>query len=474
MAGEAAWVDTSQYQESEGKIGLTVRLRNSGFEFASVAPGSASAKAGVQPGDVLLSVNECAVTQNLSLDTVGAMLKGKPGSWVKLTLQRNSLWNKNVFDVMVQREGPAAGHIPPCTTKVGRVPHGSHTMIRGGLPGAALPRGGLGAPKASESTKSDPLEGPFNSMDLSLSPVVTGFNNGVKAITEPLIHSIHEHARNNAANMHASFSMFQPPAPPAPVPPPLERFDSMNLPPQGGLVGLVNMGNTCFLNSIVQCLVHAVPLASFIVFSLEDPPPAQSAPPEKEASAAPCASAPNMQELEPPRPPSTGVLAAFKVLASHIWSGEHKDAIQAKSLLDALRSDKRSSALFNHRQQDAHECLCVLLDALHQDTNGALQSDECRAAARHRRSSEDRVAGPRASGTPPYGHGASTAGARDGLGDGDGEWVQVEDDVLLVEAPGARGGGADGGGGCARSGERVSEPEIRGEASSVYIPLRLG
>ena len=78
-SSRAHWVDTTQYQRSEGRIGLTVRPRNNCFEFAEVVPGCGGAKAGVEPGDLLLCVDECPIV-NWPLDMVVSMLKGEPGT----------------------------------------------------------------------------------------------------------------------------------------------------------------------------------------------------------------------------------------------------------------------------------------------------------------------------------------------------------------------------------------------------------
>ena len=90
-------------QRSEGKLGLTLKRRDNYFEFASVAPGSSSAEAGVLQGDILLCVDECPVI-NWPLDMVVAYLKGEPGTWVRLTLQRLTWGGKTQFDVMIQRQ----------------------------------------------------------------------------------------------------------------------------------------------------------------------------------------------------------------------------------------------------------------------------------------------------------------------------------------------------------------------------------
>jgi ubiquitin C-terminal hydrolase len=69
------------------------------------------------------------------------------------------------------------------------------------------------------------------------------------------------------------------------------------------------------------------------------------------------------------------VVRAFVSLLGHIWSGEHKYSLQPRTLLGALRADSRCSMLFNSKQQDAHECLMLLLDIMHMDTNGMIQSE---------------------------------------------------------------------------------------------------
>jgi hypothetical protein len=423
--GEAGFVDTTPYQRSEGRIGVSVRPCSNYFEISTVTPGGASHKAGVRAGDVLLSVNETPVI-NWPLDMVAAMLKGETGTWVRLTLQRPApLGGKTQFDVMVERESSLPSR-PHAVENMRRIP-----ADRGQLPAAAAPRG-VGAPTVVGSMKSsadfmDPLLAPLQQINL-----VDGFHNGVKAITHPL-HSAGTHVHASLVAFKEPTSPAQPPAACSPLPPPA-RIDSMNLPAQGGLVGLVNLGNTCFLNSIVQCLVHAIPLASCVVFQLEDAQqhPHDKLPPSTTAASAVSAadggsggSGAGDQQGAEKRAVDSELVRAFKHLCSNMWSGQHRQAIHAKTLFEALRSDRRCAALFNHRQQDAHECLCVLLDALHQDTNGVLQtggSEECAGA----------------------GNGANSRDSGRGVGSGmrqgslaEAGWVEVEEDMVVVGADGS-------------------------------------
>ncbi len=81
------------------------------------------------------------------------------------------------------------------------------------------------------------------------------------------------------------------------------------------------------------------------------------------------------QQVQQAQNQDLAVVRGLVSLLGHIWSGQHTGSLQPRTLLTALRADKRCSMLFNSKQQDAHECLMLLLDIMHMDTNGMIQSE---------------------------------------------------------------------------------------------------
>jgi len=112
-----------------------------------------------------------------------------------------------------------------------------------------------------------------------------------------------------------------------------------------GACGLNNLGNTCFMNSVLQALSNSVPLRKY--YSSGD----------------------YKAELsESPLSMGGRLAKGFADLLNQLWADTHKTCSpnQVKALVGEKRPEFRG-----YQQHDAHELLTFLLDALHEDGNRA-------------------------------------------------------------------------------------------------------
>lgn len=119
---------------------------------------------------------------------------------------------------------------------------------------------------------------------------------------------------------------------------------SPSISPKIGYTGLDNLGNTCFMNSVIQCLSNTEELRDYFISNKFK------------------------EDLNSDNVLGTGgkLAISFAVLLKHLWSGQHYSYSSAK--LKSLLGDKVSQ-FSGFAQQDAHEYMAFLLDTLHEDVN---------------------------------------------------------------------------------------------------------
>jgi ubiquitin C-terminal hydrolase len=188
------------------------------------------------------------------------------------------------------------------------------------------------------------------------------------------------------------------------------RFESICKAPRDGAVGLENLGNTCYMNSVLQCVSNTPILRNYFRSGMFE------------------------EELNISNANGTAGMITQEMaeLIGNLWidQSEHPvSSVQPKHFKKALATAKTQFAGYD--QQDAHEFLSVLLDAMHEDLNRVVPESKKPGKKKKKLTSFGAAATPSKSDSEDSGKDKGTADVAAGPG--------------AVEEEG-RGGGGDGNG----------------------------
>ncbi|GAU92856.1 hypothetical protein RvY_04882 [Ramazzottius varieornatus] len=135
-------------------------------------------------------------------------------------------------------------------------------------------------------------------------------------------------------------------------PSPSQWYPCLEKPTEPGRTGLANLGNTCYMSGVLQCLSHTKLIRSFYLRNAQG---------EKMYR----------QKVNPNNNRGTkGLISVYMdLLMELLWSGRYR-WISPVFMKDALTHYKRED-FYGREQQDAFSALSAILGLLHQDTNQA-------------------------------------------------------------------------------------------------------